>query len=163
SEHAARARALGAEIRENERVLSYETQGGGVRVKTSSGAYSAKKLVITGGAWSTELLKELGISLRIKRMIQYWFKASLEHSVSKGVPCFAFDLEDDFYYGFPMIDGQTVKLAAHRVGDWISSPAELDLPGGAPDAAKVAAIKRFIRNCLPQVQDELVRVLPCMY
>jgi monomeric sarcosine oxidase len=163
SAHADRARALGAEIHERETVLGFEAAEGSVSVKTDRGSYSAAKLIVTGGAWSGQLLKELGLPLRIRRMVLYWFKASQKHALANGVPCFAFDLEDDFYYGFPMLDGMTVKLAAHRSGDAIDDPSQLDLPPEGPPLARLDAARTFVRDCLPEVSSEIVKLVPCMY
>jgi monomeric sarcosine oxidase len=159
--HSEAARAKGAEIRSEERVTHFEVRNGRVAVETDRGSYGSRTAIITAGAWSGPLLGSLGLPLKIKRMVQYWFEASSEHLLERGVPCFAFDLDDDFYYGFPMLDGKTVKLAAHRAGDWVSSPDELSLP--SPDPGRLVQVQEFVKKHLPHVTPKLARFKPCLY
>jgi sarcosine oxidase len=159
--HARLAREAGAEIREGEGVLGWKREGSGYEVKTDRGRYAAAKLVVTGGSWSSRLLAELGLPLRLRRMIPCWFGASEEHSLEFDVPCFAFDLDEDFYYGFPMLDGRTVKIAPHRVGEAISDPSEKDVKE-VPEG-ELKALRSFISRMLPRMTTELDRFSPCIY
>src|SRR5687767_6755989 len=54
--HLELAVAAGAETRFEECVVEWAADGGGVRVKTSANTYTADKLVISGGAWTGNLL-----------------------------------------------------------------------------------------------------------
>lgn len=122
--HAAEARKLGAVLRENETVLSYHADGEGVIVRTDKAEYSAGKLVIAGGSWSTRLMKDLGLPLKLRRMLLASFKGDATHALQAGTPGFIFDLDDDFFYGFPQLDGQTVKMASHRGYELLEKPED---------------------------------------
>ena len=61
--HVAAAKAVGAELREQESVLTWEEDSGtGVlRVVTDKGAYTADRLIMTAGSWIGELVKPLQV------------------------------------------------------------------------------------------------------
>ncbi len=159
--HAAEARKLGAVLRENETVLSYHADGEGVIVRTDKAEFSAGKLVIAGGSWSTRLMKDLGLPLKLRRMLLAWFKGNATHALQAGTPGFIFDLDDDFFYGFPQLDGQTVKMASHRGYELLEKPEDKEnLP---ICEARVAALQGFIRRCLPEVTGELRKAVHCIY
>src|SRR5690606_8210223 len=54
--HLNSAQIAGAELRTGETVIGWSPAGSGVEVQTTAGAYSAGKLVITAGAWASQLL-----------------------------------------------------------------------------------------------------------
>ena len=159
--HVRHASLLGAEIREREEVLGWSAVEAGGKVRTSHGEYSAARLVITGGGWSQGLLRELGLPLSLRRMLLGWFRAGEAHQLGRGAPCFIFDLDDDFYYGFPMIDGQTFKMASHHGFELMERPEEKD--AHEPTPARIEALRSCIRRCLPSASTELTRAAHCIY
>src|SRR3712207_1531217 len=72
--HLDRAGSLGADLRFEEPILSWEALGDGVRVETQRGSYEAERLVITPGAWAPQLLADLGLPLEVTRQVMYWFE-----------------------------------------------------------------------------------------
>ena len=56
---------LGGAIRDAEPVVSI-TPGNPVTVTTTKNSYQAKSVVITAGAWTSKLLKPLGLTLPLK-------------------------------------------------------------------------------------------------
>src|SRR5262249_1019899 len=89
-----------------------------------------------------------------------WFRANNAHDLKNKVPCFAFHL-DDFYYGFPMLDGKTVKVAAHFAKTPINDPSEKDI--SAAPSELIEKMRGFVERCLPQVSLEIERFSPCIY
>jgi monomeric sarcosine oxidase len=158
--HADAARRDGAALKENEAVLDYRVERGVARVRTTKGDYAAARLVVAGGGWSGRLLAGLGLPLVLRKMTLGWFPASQDHAAQAGTPGFVFDLDDDFYYGFPQIDGASVKLAGHRRFEPLARPEDKDAP---PAPEKMAALRGFVRDCLPAARDELLRASNCIY
>jgi len=157
---AAEARKHGAVLRENEPVLDYRFENGRATVRTPVGTYAAARLIVAGGAWSARLLGDLGLPLELRKMFLGWFPAPAEHAVENGAPGFVFDLDDDFYYGFPQIDGSSVKIAGHRRFEALGQPEEKDAP---PSPERIAALRDFVRHCLPLASDTLLRSSNCIY
>src|SRR5438105_927942 len=71
--HAREAVRLGAELRENEPVLSWEAGASGVGVQTAKGRYAAGRLVLTAGPWAGRLLRQWGRPLTVMRQVPQWF------------------------------------------------------------------------------------------
>ncbi len=71
-----RSASLGAELRFEEPVVSWEAadSGDGVRVETPAGVYEAKRLVLTSGAWSSEVTRGPGPPLEPERRVICWLK-----------------------------------------------------------------------------------------
>ncbi|WP_442754777.1 N-methyl-L-tryptophan oxidase [Methylocystis sp. JAN1] len=158
--HARQARARGAVLKENEPVLDFRVERGRAHVRTTQGVYSAARLIVAGGGWSARLLSELGLPLGLRKMTLGWFPAGQEHAAAKGTPGFVFDLDEDFYYGFPQIDGESVKTAGHRRFEPLEKPEGKDQP---PAPERIGALRRFVRDCLPCASDRLLRWSNCIY
>ncbi len=159
--HTSVAKQFGAQILENVKVLDYEILNSCVKVRTNQGVFEAAKLVVTSGPWSGALLKELGLPLKLHRLYQHWFKASPKHRLENAVPCFAFHSDEDFYYGFPMLDGKTIKIASHFSRETLLNPSEKDalvIP-----EEKIDAVRNFIKKSLPLVTTDLDRISSCIY
>lgn len=159
--HAREAKKRGAVLRENEPVLDYEIKNGCALARTCYGEYSAARLIVAGGGWSSRLLGQLGLPLELRKMLLAWFPASQDHAAASGAPGFIFDLDDDFYYGFPRIDGSSIKVAGHRRFEALSAPEEKDVLSPSPD--RIAALRQFVRDCLPKASDNLLRTSTCIY
>jgi monomeric sarcosine oxidase len=159
--HAAEARRSGAVLRENEAVVEYSFLSGRFNVRTSRRRYSAARLIVAGGGWSSRLLADLGLPLELRKMFVGWFPAPQEHSAKRGVPGFVFDLDEEFYYGFPSIDEKSIKVAGHRRFEPLARPEEKDL--FPPTAERIEASRRFVRERLPLASDQLLRFSTCIY
>jgi monomeric sarcosine oxidase len=128
---------------------------GAVEVETARGRYGAAKLVIAGGAWAPSLLAELRLPLRVHRVVQMWFEAGAEHMA----PCFAFDLAEGFFYGFPRTGGR-VKVAEHAARHPVDAPEAARREIGAEDVQRVEA---FVRERLPALRTPCIDAKTCMY
>lgn len=159
--HLDRARRCGAETRAREEALHWFADEHGVTVTTRSGRYQAGRLVICAGAWAGRLLPKLRVSLRVRRKVQLWLRCDdARYALAQGCPVFAHDLDDGFFYGFPALDGATVKVALHTGGQAVDDPSTLDRALCDSDAPPVAA---FARRYLPGVSSDVVRHSVCMY
>jgi len=116
------SRTYGASIHTGEKVISI-SQGDGKRVAvaTDRAHYQAEQLVLAAGAWIARLLAPQYAELfRVYRQVMHWFriKPGAEATFSSGAfPIFIwiFNKGGDFaFYGFPSVDGKTVKLATEQ-------------------------------------------------
>jgi sarcosine oxidase len=155
--HLDQAARAHADLHFGESVASWKVDdaSGEVQVVTSRGTYRADKLVIAGGAWSSSLLGPTLIPLQVHRVVQLWFEADPTHDA----PCFAFDLEDGFFYGFPKTGGR-VKVAEHCARDPVSSPSEVRREVSLEDARRVES---FVKDHLPRLRLPHVTGKTCMY
>jgi len=125
--HVALAAARGATVRFHEPVVSWEAGRDSVVASTNQGRYVGGRLMICGGSWSGRILKELRLPLRVLRKVVFWYEVTGDwHRQDRGCPVFCFDALNAFYYGFPVIDAEGLKLADHHGGEPVDDPDHLD-------------------------------------
>ena len=127
--HLAEAEQHGAELHQNERVVSWSAEDDrSVTVQTEQAEYHAGRLIITAGAWSSSLLSELGIGLEVRRKHLHWFATENNHyHIDNGTPTFFFEMSDrSFFYGFPRLDDRGVKVFEHRFFFFVTDPSKLN-------------------------------------
>jgi sarcosine oxidase len=160
--HAELARDHGAELRSQEPVLEWSASPQGVEVVTAKGCYSAGALVVAAGPWSAPVLAQLALPLRVHRVMQLWFAAPEEMSVARGMPCFAFDADDRFIYGFPRWGAWGSKICEHAAGVEVD-PRRLDHVDRSLVDSDVVAVAQAIAAYLPQVDPRPLHSKACFY
>ncbi|MEQ9230800.1 MAG: N-methyl-L-tryptophan oxidase, partial [Cyclobacteriaceae bacterium] len=142
------ARQKGAEILENQQVLDWRYHKGEITVRTSENDFKAKKLIITAGAFVSEVLK-LTVPMKVTRQYLAW--AETKHHQLGDFPCWMISEKEHpgCLYGFPAGAGlagpEGMKLGYHRLGDELRP----DLPdGSAKEADLLNGIlkKYFVEN-----------------
>lgn len=158
----------GAEIRGHEPVTRWEADARGVRVKTERAAYTAERLVFCGGAWTSRLLAELGLPLRVTRQVMGWFWPREPDAFAYGrFPCWALDLEErknfrGVHYGFPMAPTNPgFKIALH----WPGETCDPDRVDRSPRPGDEADLRGALREHFPGVGADapLLSLQVCLY
>jgi sarcosine oxidase len=162
--HLDQADALGADLRFEEPVLSWEASGEGVRVETSEGSYEAERLVISPGAWAPQLLADLRIPLEVERQVMYWFEptSGLELFRPDRFPIFIWEPDDgNMFYGFPaQDDDRGLKAAFFRAGGVPTTPETLDRE---VYEAEIAFIRGYLAEHVPELAGRCLDAMACMY
>ena len=159
--HLDEAVRAGATLRTDMVVRSWRSAGGGVEVETDQGRLTADRLVIAAGAWSGEVLRDLGIPLEVRRKPQYWYETTNPAlTAEQGCPAYLFETPEGIFYGFPQIDALGVKIAEHSGGRPVLDPSALDREIDPVDQGRVEA---FAASRLRGVTRRLTRHSPCMY
>lgn len=155
--HLDAARRASADLRFGEPALGWrvDPSSGDVEVETPAGRYRAARLVITGGAWAPSLLSDLALPLQVHRVVQVWFEAG----PAREGPCFAFDLPEGFFYGFPPRNGR-VKVAEHAARHPVAAPEGVRRETTAEDTRRVEG---FVRERLPGLHTPCVQAKTCLY
>ena len=137
---AARARAHGAELREQTEVLDFEVEGKAIRrVVTTRGTYAPDHVVLAAGAWSPHLGRRLGLALPIQAAKGY----SLTVRRPPQMPELPLILDE-------------AKVAVTPMGSWLRFAGTLELAGldMTINPVRVAAIKRAVATYLTISPDE---------
>jgi sarcosine oxidase len=161
--HLERATSLGADLRFEEPVVSWEASPSGVRVETPEGSYEAERLVISPGPWAPQLLADLGLPLEVTRQVMYWFepKRRPEMFSSERFPIFIWEPEDgNVFYGIPdgLRDG--VKAAFHHVGGVPATPETIDRE---VHEEEIDFIRGYLAEHVPDLAGRCLDARTCMY
>jgi sarcosine oxidase len=151
---AGRAAALGAELRQGQRVVELAVDGGGVSVRTGAEAYRAGAVVVTAGSWARGLLATAGVDLPVvptRETVAYF---GLREPVA--LPTFV-HWEPPLHYALPdPVHG--LKAGGHRTGP----EADPDEPG-EPDPEAVARLARWVARHFPAADPAPRHAETCLY
>jgi len=157
----------GATLLLDDPVLQWSCHGTHFEVTTASGTLTAERLVITAGAWTTQLLQQLGLPLQIQRRVLTWIDP-LDPALFRpgALPVFAFS--EGFLYGFPAINELGVKLAVHwKPAQTVLNPsepiAEANLDDATVPLAIAAKLVPRLAGPLPQALQRLKQMKTCLY
>lgn len=172
--HVAAAVGLQAQVRTGETVVHWKSDGRRVTVQTDQGTYAAASLVISAGPWAAQVLAQANRDsapdeksavdwrnlLHVVRKPVFWFAADGTYDATNGTPTFFYETPAGQFYGFPRIDGRSIKVAEHTLGDPVSDPLTVDRDQHPADLSRVA---EFLREFLPTIKPLPVRHSVCMY
>ncbi len=159
--HIDMAERHGADLRFQAPVWSWESDGRIVTVRTEREEYSANSLILTAGPWAARCLDGLNVPLEVVRKYVGWFPVRPEfREIAQQGPTFFFEVGSQQFYGFPSLDGQTLKMAEHSGGQPVDDPARVDREQTAADCAPLAA---FLSEHIPAVEPDPARHSVCMY
>ena len=163
-----RARALGAKLRVNEKVLSFAQTGGAVTVTTAKDTCQARQLIVAAGAWLPQLLAPAHrASFRVLRQVLYWFRATSPGAhaafAPERFPVYIWQLPaPQAIYGFPAVgdfeDG--VKLATEQY-DVSTTPESVDRSVGPAEIR--AMYETYVAPFFPGLSPTCVRHKVCLY
>ena len=159
----------GAELRGHEQVIDWSADGSGVQVQTKHATYRAAHLIISAGAWASQMLARLNINLKVTRQAMAWFWPRRPETFALGrFPAWALDLADranfrGLHYGFPMLSpahGNPGFKAALHWPDEVCDPDQVDRNIRASDVQPVLdALKQYI----PDAAGPLLAARTCLY
>lgn len=158
--YASEARKLGAALHSDETVEGWHARGDGVTVKTNRGSYDAARLIITPGAWASDLLGDIGIRFAVRRKSLFWYDAPSVYHASHGCPVYLYETPAGAFYGFPQTDTWGLKVAEHSGGQVITDPLTVDRNINEQDRA---ASETFLGQYLPNVSRTLRKHVVCLY
>ena len=130
-------------------------------MRTDSGEYRARSLIVTAGAWASRCVADLGVPLNVVRKFVAWFPIREgEFRAEQGIPTFYFEFPHGTFYGFPSLDGMTIKVAEHSGGEPVTDPASVDR---AMHSSDVERLRPFLLAQFPGIVPEPVRHSVCLY
>ena len=146
---------------EQQSAIGWSDYGDRVEVQTEHALYTANKLVITAGPWAGTALPRLHDQFTVVAKHLHWLAADKNMSPDTGCPVYLFETDEGIHYGFPSLDGSTVKVAEHSNGLLVEEGVdaferELDLE----DHERVL---RFTRGFLNSVRPTTLRFDVCFY
>lgn len=166
--HVAEAIKLGAEILTGVKVGSWRVEGGSVEVQTSDGTFTADRLVITAGPWTSKLVPLLSQKLEVTRQSLVWVMPEDPEAFQLGnFPCWVIAEEGlpGVYYGFPMLpvdrfQGPIGLKLAHHAPATVCDPDQVDRNIYPDDSLPmVEVLHKYFRKGFRQISA----VKTCLY
>jgi sarcosine oxidase len=140
----------GADLRFDERVTSWTSDGERVLVETTRDRYSALSLVLSAGPWTTALLPDLALPLVVERQVLVWLEPSMHAEWYDPARCPIYLWEDaagHMGYGFPRL-AQGVKAAVFHDGDIVP---DADAIPRTVEAREIQRVRVALSHLLPGV------------
>ncbi len=159
--HAEVALRAGAEIHCGVEIRNWKRDGQSFIVETDKDSFSADRLIVTAGAWSSDLLFSLNIPLQVLRKPLFWYQSQHpSYHLDSGCPCFLFDTLGGIFYGFPQTNELGVKLAEHTGGELVENPLQVDRSIRVEEQQRV---EMCLAEHLPGVSLQCMSSSVCMY
>jgi sarcosine oxidase len=160
--HVTLAQAFGADIRAREAVRGWSScAGGGVRVETERGEYTAERLVVTAGAWAARVGRldpELCVA---ERQALAWFQPRVaEHFARERFPTFGLAVEEGIYYGFPIFGVPGFKVGRLHHRDERVDPDRFDRE---PNAGDEKLLRSFVERYFPDGAGPTMALATCLF
>ena len=155
------AMSAGAEIHAREVVTGWESDQGGVRVFTDRSEYTAERLVITAGAWTSGMIPILEDLAVPERQVLAWLQP-LDGSLytPEVFPVFNAYFDEGRYYGFPVFGIPGFKVGRyHHLEEVIDPDSEIKTVTGEDEAVLRSAVERYF----PKANGTTMTLKTCMF
>jgi sarcosine oxidase len=161
--HVRAAQAQGAEIHAREAVLGWEAKpdGDGVVVTTDRGRYEAARLVLTAGAWISDLEPSLQTVAVPERQVLAWLQPRKpELFALDRFPVFNLQVDEGRYYGFPIYEVPGFKFGRyHHRGE----TSRADEVRREPDAEDERILRDFSQRYFPEGSGPTMALRSCLF
>jgi monomeric sarcosine oxidase len=112
------AQKNGATVKTHYKILNIQPiAGGGVGITTNQGYYEAGRVILSAGAWIKDFIPQyMKPQFKVCRQVLYWVRLD-EKKQYQNTPVFMWGFgpgAEDFLYGFPSLDGSTIKVASEN-------------------------------------------------
>jgi sarcosine oxidase len=157
------AHALGAEIHGRETVLEWQplSNGEGVRVITDRAEYEADSLIITGGAWNSNLLPFLRGYATPERQVLAWLQPDRpELFTPERFPVFNLLVPEGRFYGFPVHTVPGFKFGKYHHFEEVVEPYGYDRE---PDVEDEEVLRDFASRYFPEGAGPTMTLKACMF
>ncbi len=161
--HTRLAQAAGAAIHARERVLHWDASPGGegVTVHTDRRCYQAGRLILTAGAWMSELAPVLAGLVVPERQVLAWLQPHRpELFTPSRFPVFNLQVEEGRYYGFPIYEVPGFKFGRYHHRNEVTTADALPRE---PDGDDEALLRTFAERYFPLGAGPTMALRTCMF
>jgi glycine/D-amino acid oxidase-like deaminating enzyme len=153
------AQDAGAELRFGETVLDW-TIGDDriVTVRTSSGPVRARKLVLAGGSWVSQLVPQAANFFEVWRIVTLSAPSGQAVAQPPALGCFSVDLPEGLVFGLPEIAGAGAKIGIDAGEVW-----DPNVPVAPPTDAEVAHLADLLHQFVPGIETAGGEAISCLY
>ena len=155
------AHALGATVQAREKILRWQPLGDGVQVITERAQYEADRLIITAGAWNSQLLPILQGLAVPERQVLAWFQPRRPQFFGRDrFPVFNLLVEEGRYYGFPVHGVPGFKVGKYH---HFQEHMDADHMERQPRDEDEQMLRAFTDRYFPQASGPTMTLKACMF
>ena len=159
------AEQSGAVLKTHTKVLGISpVPGGGVQIHTNQGTFEAGQAVISAGPWVKDFVPSfVKTQFKICRQILHWIPKKGNAFELGKTPVFMWGYDsgpEDFIYGFPSLDGQTIKVASES---FVERNHPDTISREVSDAECGDFIQNKISDRLNHIEKKVVQSKVCIY
>ncbi|UHQ98260.1 N-methyl-L-tryptophan oxidase (plasmid) [Natrinema zhouii] len=160
--HVQQAQEHGATIKAREKVIDWRSTSKGIKVETNKSEYTADRLVITAGAWISDLVNELQSTTSVERQVLTWLQPTEpENFDPSNFPVFTITVDEGQFYGFPEYKVPGFKFGKHHHEEELVDPNEENWR--EPTLADEQTLRNFAERYLPTGAGSTLALRTCMY
>lgn len=150
----------GATVKTGTPVTAWGNAGDHIWIDSTAGRIEAGAAIVTAGAWADRVLRDLGMPLHVRRKTLWWQQLRHpEQFTPDKMPVFITDSTIGGIYGFPSVDGASLKIANHLEGETVN-PDVVDRTTHEGENADILALAAQL---FPDVTAEVVKSAVCLY
>lgn len=157
----------GAEIHRNEAVEEFTQTNGAVRVRTRSGEYEARRLIVSAGPWLPTLLAQDYTKLfTVFRQVLVWLDITgpIERFLPGTFPVFIWELQNTAHgvYGFPAINGPHggLKIATEQ---YDRSTTADSVTREVSEGEVRTFYEQLVAPRFPDLSGRCIKAVSCLY
>lgn len=159
--HASLATAAGAELHGREKVVGIEPGNGRVTVVTDRGRYEAGRVVVSAGAWISDLIPGLRKAAVPERQVLGWFQPRNPALFTPDVfPVSNLLTEFGHFYQFPSWGIPGFKIGRYN---HLREQGHADVLSREPTAADETVLREAIRALFPEADGPTLRLAACLF
>lgn len=159
--HIAMSRFHGATILDHCPVRAITPKRDGAEIETAEGTFSARRVVITAGAWSQSLLTSLGIELHLTvthEQVTYYATPHIAEFAVGRFPIFI-SHADETIYGFPVYGEVATKVGIDASGQAVTTETR----SYDPDVERERRQEAWLQENVPRFLGPKMYTKPCLY
>ena len=153
----------GAELMSNTTVTKVQqVDDARLRVHTTGGEFSADQVIVTAGAWSSQLLPGLNLPLSVLAKQQHWYQIDrVDNKLVNEFPCTFFERDDgSSFYVTPELDTLGMKVCEHSGGDQMNDLSQFS---GDLSESQKSRTDEFLEQSFHFTKSRLVHHSMCKY
>jgi len=151
----------GVEVHAREPVVGWEVCPDSIIVRTEVSTYSASRLIVSAGAWTSKLMPSLSKVLRPERQVLIWTRPLRPDIFQLGAfPIFNLQSPEGHFYGFPVYDFPGFKIGRYHHRNEKVDPDAMDRECHPEDEA---VLREGITRYFPEANGPTLALKVCLF
>lgn len=152
------ARAAGATLEFGEAVRGWRQDGEICVVSTDRREIRCRKLVLTAGSWSGQMVPELAGLFEVWRILTVTLAPGQKPGQAPNLGCFSVDRPEGLVFGIPDADGNGFKAGIDAGAVW-----DPNVPVAPPTPAEIDELTGLMTSYVPGIEPDVVEAAACLY